>query len=237
MTDDEASAGIEAIKECVVDIDDEFVTERTIETDDGEVPLLICRHGDTPYTILQVSDKPFFIIRYRFSLIEWVAAGLSDEVVEERTGISPDEEREIRTLASAPEEELRDEEVDTAESPEGELIIAQDDDELPPEVIAAIDIIESIDEDVLQRFGLNLFQKLSHPEVGTKLTYTPDNYFEGFRIDRKIFPEDSGFSLTEFNSSVQAVISLGTFGNNWIGQLLESELGDLEGLDMSQEEQ
>lgn len=232
MTDDEASAGIEAIKEYVVDIDDEVVAKETIESDDDEVTLLICRHGNHPYTILEVPDKPFFIIRYRFSIIEQIAAGLSDEMIEERTGISPDEEGEFRTLASAPEKE-----VDTAESPEGELIIAQEDDEFPPAVIAAIDIIESIDEDVLQRFGLNLFQELSHPEVGTQLAYTSNDYLQGFRIDRKIFPEDSGFSLTEFNSSVQAVISLGTFGNNWIGQLLESELGDLEDLDMSQEEQ
>ncbi|WP_155118381.1 hypothetical protein [Halorubrum sp. BV1] len=236
MTDGETSSGIENIKKYVVDIGDEVVSEETIEADNGQVPILICGHGDTPYTILDVHDKPFFVIRYRYSLIEKIATSLSDEIIEERTGMSP-EDGEFRSLASASEEELGGDAVDATDEPESELVTAQEDDEFPPAVIAAIDILESMDEEVLQRFGLNLFQELSHPEVATQLTYTPNDYFQGFQINRKIFPEDSGFSLTDFNRSVQAVISLGAFGNNWISHLLESELDDLEDLDMSQEEQ
>ena len=231
MTDDEASTGIETLKEYVIDLGDEVFSEETLETDNGEVDLLLCLHGDNLYSILENPDHPFFRIRYRFSFIEQIAARLSETDIEERTGESPDEDGDFRTLTSGPDKET----IESAEELEGDIIIAQEGDELPPAAVAAQDIIESMDEDVLERFGLNLFQELSHPEVATQLTYTSDNYFQGFRIDRKIFPEDSGFSLTEFNNSVQAVISMGAFGSNWIGQLLESELGDLEDLDMSQE--
>ncbi|WP_147298712.1 hypothetical protein [Haloferax sp. Atlit-47N] len=214
MTETNQSDQIEKIKRCVENIGDDVATIKTTKSAEGkEFQLLVCFHGTNRYVILEDPDQSYFEISYEFHLTEQIAARLSPDNIAERTGLSPDEVEQF-------------EEVDhnVVDDDRGDIVIAQKGDDLPPPIQAAQDVIESLDKEVLERFGLNLFQELSQPEVAVSLRHTENEYFDGFRISRKVFPDDSGFSVTEFNNSVQSVITVGTFGHNWIAQLLGSEL-------------
>ncbi|WP_430639204.1 hypothetical protein [Haloferax volcanii] len=214
MTEENQSNSTESLKEYIESIGGTVATIDTVRSDEGEVSdILVCFHGDHRYALVEAPNHPYYEIRYEFSLTEHIATALSQDAISERTGLDPEEIDEIRKV----DRNLLD-------SDEGEIVIAQNGEDLPPSFLVAQDIIESLDEDVLERFGLNLFQELSQPEVAASLTRTDNGYFDGFRIKRKIFPDDSGFSLTELNNSIQSVITVGTFGNNWIAQLIGSEL-------------
>jgi hypothetical protein len=233
MTDNGESENLEKIKKYTREIGDEILTDKTVPSGDGsEASMLICHHGGTPYTILEESHLSSYLIRYRFNLVEQIAGSLSDDQILEWISEESEIEGDIQAIGDAIEEINKP---DLGEEQKGEFIVKQQGEDLPPAIEAAENIIESMDEDVLERFGLNLFQELSQPEVATKLIHTPNDYFNGFVIERRVFPEDTGFSLTEFNHSVQAVISLGTFGSNWFSQLMDTEIDDINESDIGKE--
>ncbi|MFB6186593.1 MAG: hypothetical protein ABEI86_06980 [Halobacteriaceae archaeon] len=231
MTEEDASAELGDISHYVEEIGDSVLDEKSFQQDDESVDILFCRHGNSGYEIVDEPSKPYFTIKYGFNLTKHIAFELSEEQISERTDIPPEDFSGFKQI-----DEL--DEVDELDG-ESEVVIPQGSDNLPPQFEAqfeaAEDVIESVDEEVLERFKLNLFQELSHPEVATALTHTTNDYFNGFVISRKIFPEDSGFTLTEFNKTVQAVISVGTFGGNWVSQFL-GELDGFEDIGTNQED-
>ncbi|WP_336358648.1 hypothetical protein [Haloarcula sp. CGMCC 1.6347] len=218
MTDQKHPERIDELRECVENIGGEVLSTRAVDSHNGELWVLLCRHGNDTYNIIEQTNINAFLIRYDFSLIRIIASRLSDEQIEGRIEDELDDDRNVNIPESL---------LEASESEDAELVVQTSDDELPPEMQAAEKIIESLENDSLERFGLNLFQKASHPEVATELVRTTDGFFEGFRISRKIFPDDEGFNLTEFNNSVQSVMSVGTFGNNLVADLFESELEGL----------
>jgi hypothetical protein len=204
------------IGEFVGKIDDQILDYKTLEDEGTEVEIYFCAHGNNRYRIVGEKGKPFYNVIHHFDLIEALAQDLNDEKVAEFA----DEESEIQDEA----ERRSLEEITEADEIEAEIEMIQDSQNLPPRSQAAIDVLQSVDEEVMERFKYNLFQELSDPMVSTELTHQYDDTMTGFRISRKIFPEDKGFSLTEFNNTVQAVISQGVFGQNTVTSVLVPEI-------------
>jgi len=206
---------INLIEEYIKKTDGEVLHKDRISDDKGEqnVDILACLHGESRYDILGHQSSSYFSIEYRYSLIERIGTQLSDEEITNMVGEEPQDEFEI---------ELGE----NTDASEAELIVEDSEnvEDLPPRFRAAIKLIESPDRETNQRFIYDLFQELSHPSVSTEIVTSQNGYFQGFVIRKKIFPQDSGFNLTEFNNSVQSVVSLGTFGQNAVTTAIGSSL-------------
>lgn len=224
MSDTGDSEAIHRAIECVEHIGDEIVSDDTIESDSGgNLKILLCRHGNTPYEIMELNSKGLQI-NYRYNLTTQIAKFLRDGEIENHEHVPAEQDFDFKSVDEATRELAQDDISEATDASDTDIAFSQGFDNVPEEIKVAKDILESIEKEVLNEFSLNLFQELSNPEVATSII-EPDEYFMGFTVSRKIFPNDSGFSLTEFNHSVQAVVSTGTFGHNWTAQLLETELG------------
>lgn len=203
-----------SIEELVTAIGDEVVDTQTVGEDENEAKIYACQHGDSVYRITDVPGHPYYEIAFVFRLVGAIANRLDDDTVKELTGEEPERgfSAEADVLPKATED-VADEE------PKTELVIAGENGSTPS-YEAAKEVLKEIDDEVMDRFGYNLFQELSNPMVAITMRTLDDGSIELFEVSRKIFPEDEGFSLTEFNNSVQAVISKGVFGRNMVSSTL-----------------
>ena len=188
--------------------------------------LIACSHGDTVYEIFNPHDEVFSLIGYKFRAPEQFGKRLPEDTI---TELTEEEPHEGTLIGNSIPDDLMDDMSNEEEEMDGEWVFEQPEnpEDLDPRIKAGREIIKEIDQEVIRRFEFNLFQELSNPEVSAQITRFGDEYFEGFTISRKVFPDDQGFSLTEFNKSVQAVVSLGIFGSNSILTMFERELEDV----------
>lgn len=211
MTSNSTQEHLDIASDYVQKIGDEIAYQQTVEPTNGEeFEVLMCFKGDSKYGIYGFPDYDYLSIVFEYSLLERLAVSLDSETIENHTGeyVDTDEIAEV-----SPEN-----------TGDGEIIIGAEQDENPPEIRAAKSIVESIDEEINERFIFDLFQQSSYPQVSTEIKRTENGYFSGFSIRRKIFPDDSGFNLTEFNNSVQSVVSIGVFAENTVIESLGEKM-------------
>jgi len=209
------------INSLVEAISDSVIQSKHIEKENQDFYIYICRHGNSTYRIHDLQDEEYLQIAYNYDLVGSVAERLDAETIEELSGQEAGQAMPIESRTS----EVDIDEI-FGEDTDAELVIAHSEDEgdLPAEFQAAREIVMSIDEDVMDRFSFNLFQEISDPMVESAINLLEHPYVGGFNVSRKVFPNDDGFSLTEFNNSVQAVMSIGTFGSNAVESMLFSQV-------------
>lgn len=216
----------ELIEELVTSIGDEVLAADIISTPTDEIEVYFCLHGNQEYRIIEEVNRPSFLIKFVFNLVDSIGRSLSDERIHELTGEKPSDSGQFTSG-----EDLEEDEEDV----ETKIMLFEGEDELPPADQAGLEILKAVDKETMERFRFNLFQELSDPMVASVINDSDEVPFKGFEISRRFFPEDDGFSLTEFNNSVQAVVSQGLFGKNTVSSLLVPEI-DLDSIPDEEEE-
>lgn len=93
---------------------------------------------------------------------------------------------------------------------------------------AALDWIHQADEELLGEIHFHLRERLSEPEVAFTSNSSDKMAPLSFEVSRKIFPYSDSLDVTEFNNSVQSVVSVGVMGMNYISTVfnLGTDLSD-----------
>lgn len=68
---------------------------------------------------------------------------------------------------------------------------------------------------------LNLMREVSHPSVEIGVETTDEGVLAGFTVERKLFPSDDRFGVSEFEDAVRAVVAQGDKGIKYIQLTLE----------------
>lgn len=88
---------------------------------------------------------------------------------------------------------------------------------------ASIAILDDMDPELMSEFEQHLISTLMDSSVGYNVDKTEEGSVVGFTISRPVYPADDGFSLTEFSHSVQAVITTGIGGVQFINSAFQFE--------------
>ncbi|XGI84102.1 hypothetical protein ACEU6E_02320 [Halorutilales archaeon Cl-col2-1] len=170
-------------------IGDEVTGEVEGEADGSPLHGYECDHGGHKYRIIGTQDWEYFILRYSYQIYGdyAVAQKLQRAEVPEAS-----ENQEVNINVDLTDQDLQNakEELYQQLSQESQEEVAQ----------------------VRQK----MIQMLSTPE--SAISFVPDDsqQIHGFNIDRKIFPYSERFGLSEFNRSVQTVVSLGFKGVEYL---------------------
>lgn len=209
-TEAEFDEALETFSQYVEEIGDEVVEERgespgmRIGPPDAEG--MWCAHGSNHYVISGVPKNKFFTIVYPRLIVPNIARKLEDETIDE-------------LLSGYTEEEIEEQlsQMDTVEPIDEEDLEKDIDITTSRELLAAHEWLGSLDSELLQEIRYHLKERLMSPEVGFQLIPESDNVVYGFIVTKKIFPYGDGLSLQEFYDRVQAVVSVGVAGNNFLG--------------------
>lgn len=204
----------ELLIDCVEKINGRVVERAQLGEDD--LDFLLCRHGQQTYVIREHPEQDFYEISFIYGLISDISGHLDESIVRKLTGSPPE-----GALDSSEDSEIEEE---IKKNDEASFAIIEEGEQMPPEMEASKKLLESIDDEIMEHFKFNLFQELSNPLVATEIYSTEKGALKSFRIEKKTFPNDDGFNLTEFNRSVQAVVSIGVFGKNTISSQLIPEI-------------
>ncbi|MDY6775362.1 MAG: hypothetical protein SV253_04705 [Halobacteria archaeon] len=170
-------------------IGDEVTGEVEGEADGSPLHGYECDHGGHKYRIIGTQDWEYFILRYSYQIYGdyAVAQKLQRAEVPEAS-----EDQEVNINVDLTDQDLQNakQELYQQLSQESQEEVAQ----------------------VRQK----MIQMLSTPE--SAISFVPDDsqQIHGFNIDRKIFPYSERFCLSEFNRSVQTVVSLGFKGVEYL---------------------
>lgn len=72
-----------------------------------------------------------------------------------------------------------------------------------------LELLNNIEEEVAQRFYIDILQKLKNDSVGYELYEKNENRVEGFEVTTKLFPQHCEITPKEFHDAVQSVLSIG----------------------------
>lgn len=84
----------------------------------------------------------------------------------------------------------------------------------------ATDLLESLSPEDTNQLQFHLLNCVLSPQTAHRTYTTAGGGLAGLQVMRKVFPHDAGFTLTEFNRSVQAVVSLGSHAGNALQQMV-----------------
>ncbi|MFC7323291.1 hypothetical protein ACFQMF_01725 [Halorubrum rutilum] len=88
---------------------------------------------------------------------------------------------------------------------------------------AARELLSQMRPENQEKLSYHLIKLLSSPTSGFSIDTMNTGTPEAFQVTRKIFPNDSGFSQTEFNHSVQTVVSNGVNAVQLVQQAFDIE--------------
>lgn len=180
-----------------------------VETEGQETIGILCSHGTNKYVIAGELNNKFFSVIYPSFIVQSIALNLGDETVEE-------------LLEKYDEEELGEELDKTGlvkEVEEGEVPDDLEFDIITGEAfLAAKEWLDSLNTELQQEIRFHLTDRLSDSSVGYTIFPEKGDTVYGFQVERKVFPYEEPFTLQEFNQSVQAVISVGVNGHNFLGK-------------------
>lgn len=89
---------------------------------------------------------------------------------------------------------------------------------------AAMDILERMSPSNRDKFRYHLMSELTTTDAAHEIITTDSGAIIEFRVHRKIFPDDESFGCTEFNHSVQTVVSAGHNANQFISQAFDLDM-------------
>jgi hypothetical protein len=71
-----------------------------------------------------------------------------------------------------------------------------------------------------REFEFGLVSSISSPLTSYKMYHDPDGNLSGFEVMKVIYPFHEGFSIRDFEESIQAVTSAGVLGMNYLAKAL-----------------
>lgn len=72
-----------------------------------------------------------------------------------------------------------------------------------------MDLLDNIEDEVAQRFYIDILQKLKNSSVGYEVFTLDNNKVQGFEVSTHLFPLDREISPKEFYDAVQSLLSIG----------------------------
>lgn len=182
-TEDELSDFVENEAPNLIEgIGDTFVDSLRQEQDDPIVYNVLCSHGNNYYVLATATSVKFVQVQFRYELIG-----------------------DLITLSSGDEGNGEPRRTAVRESSIPEDIIEEANSE-------ADNIIESLSPNQAEKLRWRLIEIISRaPAVGYEVNDRDGRPF-GFNVTAKIFPYDEVISLSEYEQSVQSVMSVGVPG-------------------------
>ena len=244
-TEEEFDEALDLLSQYVKDIGDEVDSNLDSRPGIGiggpEVRGFWCLHGSASYAIVSDPSRKYFEIIYPRMIIGNIAEQLEQEAIEDLLSDYTEEEIEEILGEKDGAEQIEPEDIPESLLQELDLDMTIEEvheaDELPEELdeiylggreyLASEEWLRSLEPDLMQDIKYHLKNKLTNTEVGYSLRPENGDVVYGFQVNKKIFPYESGFSLQMFNDSVQAVISIGVDGENFLATTfgLSEELG------------
>jgi hypothetical protein len=162
------------------------------ETEDVSTPLVLinCSRQSNYYTIMANPEAKYFLIEYPYSLVKSLSAQIQDSADPE----SFLQSREIEIKSDDPEE------------------IAEQ---------AATELLADFGESNIAELEYQLMDRLLQEDVSAEIVWesVDDNGPEiprGFNVATKLFPYEPTLSISEFDSRVQKITTLGRRGSKFI---------------------
>lgn len=191
-----------------------------------------CSHGSHRYALFGKPEDRYFTILYPAYIVLPIASNLTEETIDEMlTGYDEQELIEETTLARELDIDKIPDEVFGEEGPPEDLENMIEEGELPEElkemlfsgreIAAAQKWLDTIDDELIREIKFHLKERLSVPDVGYRIVPEESNVIYGIHITRKIFPYEDEFCIRELNHSVQAVVSVGANGNNFLAETFD----------------
>ncbi|MBS1264098.1 MAG: hypothetical protein MAG715_01298 [Methanonatronarchaeales archaeon] len=83
-------------------------------------------------------------------------------------------------------------------------------------LFAAKEMLKSLEPEEQRSLMFYLLERLASPHTGHRTIFDDQGAFQGFQVERRVFPYEEGFSLSTFNDSVQSVVSVGARGARFL---------------------
>jgi hypothetical protein len=161
-------------------------------TDDASDPLILihCSRQSNYYGVMAKPKPKYFSVRYLYSFVKSLAAQIQDNTDSESF--------------------LRDRGINI-ESDESEAVAKR----------AAIELLADFGESNLAELEYQLMDHILRDDVSADIRWESidggtTEVIKGFQVYTQLFPYESTFSASEFNSQVQKIITLGRRGSNFI---------------------
>lgn len=229
-TSDEREQVVDHIESLVEQIGDS-VLGRT--NDDTENTLIGAVHGTYRYIIEIPSDSSFVTVRYVFDLVPALTLqkmiqgvylhrifdtpidiGIPLEqydVDQEKIPAAVREDNEpIFEHWEAIPDELRD-----------QLPFVSTDDGPELDTARGMTRLRAISPDRASKIRAGLIERVSHPAVAYQLQSDDEGYLRGVVISKKLFPYEDELDPERFNDAVQAVISVGVLGTEFLRRVYD----------------
>lgn len=209
----EFNVALELLTDYVNDIGDSV--EGTIDDVVGigasgvETEGVVCSHGASRYVIVGGSSNKYFSIIYPSFIIQSIASNLDEETVDDLLQ-EYDEDDLVQEMDDFEVAE-RIEEDEIPDDLEDEMITGE-------AHLAAREWLDSLDDELQQEIRFHLMDRLSDSSVAFTVFPESGETVYGFQVARKVFPYEEAFTLQEFNQSVQAVVSVGVDGHNFLAK-------------------
>ena len=243
-TKKEFEGALELVSQCVQDIGDEIESgldaRPGITFGGGNTEGFWCKHGSASYAIVGKPNQEFFQIIYPRLVLGNIAERLDEDAVDDLLSEYSEKEIEQAIEERRAAKEVRPEDITEGliEQLDIEMSITEikEADELPEELddmylggeeyLASEEWLYSLESGLMQDIKYHLREKLSSADVAYGLIPENDDIIYGFQVSKSIFPYEEEFRLKEFNDCVQATISVGVAGNNFLTTTfgLEDEL-------------
>lgn len=121
--------------------------------------------------------------------------------------------------------------------PEGKAnIILEDVDERPPGrdgicEEAAVVLLESVSDEVLEKFAYELIQLLSNQNMFFNVEFTEGGAIDWYYIGQPIYPHSDQFTKKEYDQAVQSAATIGEAARLFVSQSLDVESAVYDHLD------
>jgi len=160
--------------------------------EDASNPLVLmnCHRHSKYYGVIARPGLNYFAMRYSYDFVASLAAQIQDDRDPEKFL----QAREIEMKSDNPEEIARQ---------------------------ATIELLTDFGESNLEELEYQLMDRLLQEDVYAEIIWetfdhTDNEIIEGFDIVTRVFPYESTFSPSEFDSRVQKIVTLGRRGSNFI---------------------
>lgn len=199
---------IELLKSLVYEIGDEVNSDLDgsvfgVPDGEGEIFGFWCSRGDNSYVIIGAEERRYFTVISLSSLVGTIARKLDEDEIDELSGDESDLDSSTRDLEDEPDEDIRR--------------LNQ----------AAVNWLEEVDDELMDEIKFHLRERLSSPEVAFDMKTSDKDALLGFSVERKIFPYEEDFGISEFDQSIQAVISVSVLAQNFLGESFDIESFDI----------
>lgn len=233
-TEEEFQEAKERLTQYVEDIGD--VVDGDLDSRGGigiggpEVEGFWCEHGSSWYAIIGEPTEKYFQIIYPRLVLPNIAQRLDEDAVDELLNdFTEDEIEEALQEGEAAEqvepEDIPDELIQQLDLEESVAEIREAD-ELPEELqdeyiggreyLASEEWLRSLESELMQDIKYHLKEKLTSTDASYTLITPNGDVIYGFQVNKKVFPYEGEFRLKEFNDCVQATVSIGVAGDNFL---------------------